>query len=175
MQSVIGVGLLVFGTPTFMLFGYSFQETLGMVLPPSILISFFQVIESPASVRGYRREFNLYCLPFVLGGLLLTLTITENVNLRYPVGVMLVVSGLIRFSEKLESLFRSAVKQHRKLYQIFMGCIHGLTNMGGGLLTLFSSSIHKNDKFNTRSGIAYGYLVMGEKFWKVGDQPAVAS
>lgn len=33
--------------------------------------------------------------------------------------------------------------------------------MGGGLLTVYSSSIHHYDKAKTRGGIAYGYLLMG--------------
>jgi hypothetical protein len=33
--------------------------------------------------------------------------------------------------------------------------------MGGGLLALFSSVIHDKDKEKTRSGVAYGYFLMG--------------
>ena len=39
--------------------------------------------------------------------------------------------------------------------------MHGLTNMGGGFLTIFSSLINNNDKNLTRYFISYGYLIMG--------------
>ena len=42
-QSLFGVGLLVFGTPTLLLLGYSFESTIAVLLPASITISFLQV------------------------------------------------------------------------------------------------------------------------------------
>ena len=38
-QSIFGVGLLLFGTPTFLLIGYDFVTTLAYILPLSITIS----------------------------------------------------------------------------------------------------------------------------------------
>ena len=45
-QSVFGVGLLLLGTPTFLLMGYNFFEVLNILLPYSILISFLQISSS---------------------------------------------------------------------------------------------------------------------------------
>ena len=53
----------------------------------------------------------------------------------------------------------STIKQYFLLSLI--GVIHGLTNLGGSLLTILSSVINKDDKFKTRYCIAYGYLIMG--------------
>ena len=47
-QSVVGVGLLVFGTPTLMLLGYGFEQTLAIVLPASLCVSAIQVSEGDA-------------------------------------------------------------------------------------------------------------------------------
>tara|TARA_R110002072_G_scaffold534_8_gene4296 strand:+ start:50033 stop:50797 length:765 start_codon:yes stop_codon:yes gene_type:complete len=159
-QSVIGVGLLVFGTPTLMIMGYSFQETLSIVLPASICISFLQVLESSQSAKAFRKEFNIFCLPFVFLGLSLVLIMNEKIDLSIFVGVMLIISGAIRISKRLSAWLSRFILKFRKVYQVIMGSIHGLTNMGGGLLTLFSSSIHGN-KDETRAGVAYGYLLMG--------------
>ena len=46
-QSIFGVGLLLFGTPTLLLLGYSYEVTLWTLLPASITISIIQI------VRGY--------------------------------------------------------------------------------------------------------------------------
>jgi len=160
-QSVIGVGLLVFGTPTLLIMGYSFDETLSIVLPASICISLLQVLESSQSSKSFRREFSIYCLPFVFLGLMLVLLMKEQIDLSIFVGVMLIASGSIRIFNKFAESLARLISKHRKLYQVVMGFIHGLTNMGGGLLTLFSSSIHNGNKEKTRAGIAYGYLLMG--------------
>ena len=42
-QSVFGMGILLFGTPTFLLLRYSFSETLGLLLPALFVISVAQV------------------------------------------------------------------------------------------------------------------------------------
>ena len=42
-QSFFGVGLLLLGTPTFLLIGYDFFEVLNILLPYSIVISFLQI------------------------------------------------------------------------------------------------------------------------------------
>ena len=43
---------------------------------------------------------------------------------------------------------------------IFLGILHGFTNLGGSLLTLISSNI-SNNKLEVRGNIAYGYLFFG--------------
>lgn len=160
-QSILGVGLLVFGTPTLLLLGYSFFETLSIVLPASITVSLLQILESNTSDKKFRREFNMYCLPFVFAGLVLATFIINNINFHLIVGLMLLTSALLRLSQKLNRHLSKIIYKYRKPYQIFMGTIHGLTNMGGGFLTLYSSSVHDKDKMRTCAGIAYGYLYMG--------------
>jgi predicted RND superfamily exporter protein len=41
---------------------------------------------------------------------------------------------------------------------MIMGFVHGISNMGGGLLTIFATALY-DDKARTRANIAYGYLV----------------
>ena len=40
-QSLIGVGILLFGTPILLLFGFHYFEVLNVLLPISIIINFF--------------------------------------------------------------------------------------------------------------------------------------
>ncbi|PPR15359.1 MAG: hypothetical protein CFH33_01487 [Alphaproteobacteria bacterium MarineAlpha9_Bin3] len=44
---------------------------------------------------------------------------------------------------------------------ILIGSIHGFTNMGGGFLSIFSTSVNKEDRESTRNYISYGYFTMG--------------
>lgn len=160
-QSIMGVGLLVFGTPTFLILGYSFHDTLGIVLPPSILISLLQCLQAKGVIDSkFKKDFNFFCLPFVFIGLSIVLYLEKSIDLRYFVGAMLVFSGLIKFFPFLEKRIQSVLIKNSRIYQVFMGSIHGLTNMGGGLLTLFTSSIYKS-KGQVRGAISYGYLLMG--------------
>ena len=50
------------------------------------------------------------------------------------------------------------LKKHTKLFMMAMGLIHGLSNMGGGLLTVLVSSSN-NEKESIRANIAFGYLI----------------
>ncbi len=40
-QSIFGTGVLLFGTPILLIFGYNFQIALIILLPTSVLINFF--------------------------------------------------------------------------------------------------------------------------------------
>ena len=54
-QSVFGVGLLLFGTPIFLMLDYDFVSTLVTILPVSILISFFQIMHKKFKKDSNRR------------------------------------------------------------------------------------------------------------------------
>ena len=51
--------------------------------------------------------------------------------------------------------------KHRKVILVFIGSIHGFTNMGGGFLSVFSTLLNTGDKNLSRNYIAYGYCTMG--------------
>jgi hypothetical protein len=72
--------------------------------------------------------------------------------------VMLIFFSIARFSSRLQALLVKLLKRHTKLYLMLMGFVHGISNMGGGLLTIFASALY-DDKERTRANIAYGYLV----------------
>ena len=64
-QSIFGVGLLVFGTPTLLLFGYSFPEVLSYLLPSSITVSFFQIYNRWEYIDLYKINVIFYMVPMV--------------------------------------------------------------------------------------------------------------
>ena len=159
-QSIVGVGLLVFGTPTLMLLGYGFEQTLAIVLPASICVSAIQVSEGGAAATDFRRTFNIFCAPAVLFGAIVAYS-WGGPDLKLLIAAMLLLSACIRVVAPLQRLLDGLIKHQRRSWLLSMGAVHGLTNMGGGLLTLYSSSVHDGRKVPTRAGIAYGYVVMG--------------
>ena len=64
-HSVFGLGLLLFGTPTFLLLGYDFANTLNILMPVSITISGLQFFKSESKDKNFVSNYNLYCLPFL--------------------------------------------------------------------------------------------------------------
>ena len=157
LQSIVGVGLLLFGTPTLLLIGYSYEIVLSIVLPSSITISTMQVIEDYRSIYGKKYLF-FYTLPSLGLGLYYITNIKVDVNITVVVGVMLLMIGFIRTSSRLNVFLKFVVYNNERLYCILMGLVHGVSNMGGGLLTAYMSILN-NDKVVIRSSIAYWYLI----------------
>ena len=155
-QSVFGVGLLVFGTPTVLLLGYPFDKALIFLLPSSLVISTLQIKHGWNELGEFKKNFSIYSIPSVAIGLFLILLLGDKYALGMLVGSMLIISALIRFSSRLTGSIKVFLSKHSKVYMILMGLVHGMTNMGGGLLTIFISFLCKA-KDQIRAHIAFGY------------------
>ena len=160
-QSIFGVGLLLLGTPTFLLLGYDFSTTLNFLLPSSIVISYLQFTSLKIPSKKIIFEYNIFCLPFLVFFLLLALNFKEILNFKFYVAIILIMSSLLALNKNTFPSLRKNILKYKKLILIFIGSVHGLTNMGGGFLTIFSSLINNSDKRLTRYFISYGYLIMG--------------
>ena len=157
-QSIFGVGLLLFGTPTFLLLGYSYIETLWLLLPCSVTISLIQVISEYNLIKEKKRVFYLI-IPTLVVGLALVIIYANNINITRLVGVFLLLIGVVRFSSKLQALLSLMVKKHIQIYYIMIGIIHGVSNMGGGPLSILMSTIYSK-KETIRANVAFVYLIL---------------
>lgn len=157
-QSIFGVGLLLFGTPTLLLLGYSFDQSLLFLLPCSITVNCLQVLAGRRDI-ALGRAFLSSCLPGVVVGLCAALQMERVFNLRLGVGFLLLMTAGIRNWPRLREAVRAQLVRFSKLSLVIVGLVHGLTNMGGGLLTLFVSTLF-TDKAAMRSNVAFGYLLM---------------
>jgi uncharacterized protein len=160
-QSIFGIGLLLFGTPTFLILGYDFLNTLNFLLPISIVISFLQLISFKAPFKKIIFEYNLFCLPFLILFLIIALNFKDILNFKVYVAIFLIVSSILTLKKNTFTPLKKTILKYKKFILIFIGSTHGLTNMGGGFLSIFSSLINNRDKKYTRHFISYGYLVMG--------------
>jgi uncharacterized membrane protein YfcA len=148
-QSLFGVGLLVFGTPTLLLLGIPFQTALCYLLPASATISLLQLRKNfPAA--DLRREISTYCVPGVIVGLAVLISLKHGVNIRLWVGLLLLSTAAIRCFAF--TAIKRSLKNHSRTGFALVGLIHGFSNMGGGLLSILVSSL--------RTNVAFGYLVM---------------
>jgi len=154
-QSIFGTGVLLFGTPLLLLLGYDFKDALIILLPTSILISFFQVIKNMNKVDfKFYKKLLLITVPLIC--LFLFLTNINPININLFVGGLLVIISLKARIEAIESSIKYII-QYEPLYLMLMGIIHGITNLGGALLSaiVFSKDLSKESK---RTTIAICYL-----------------
>ena len=160
-QSIFGVGLLLFGTPSFLILGYDFANTINILMPVSILISLLQFFRSKKSDKKFILEYNLYCLPFLILFLTLALKFKNLIDFKLFVATLLIFSSILILNKRRFSSFKEKFFKLKKIVLIGIGAIHGFTNMGGSFLSIYSTLISKNVKESSRYYISYGYLIMG--------------
>jgi uncharacterized membrane protein YfcA len=160
-QSVFGMGLLVFGTPTLLLLGLNFSEALAWLLPASVTISTIQVLADPARVRNvWRGGHFLLCLIPLVTSLALVLRLDLHARLDLAVGMTMVAAAAIRYDPTLQQHIARFIASGERTYLVVMGAMHGFTNMGGALLTVYATSRHR-EKHDVRGTIAIYYLTFG--------------
>ncbi len=157
-QSIFGVGLLLFGTPTLLLLGYSYSETLWLLLPCSVVISLIQVISDYRLIEAKKKSAYLV-IPSLILGLASIIFYIDGVNINKIVGVLLILIGIIKFSRKLQDLLSLVVKKHIEIYYIVIGFVHGVSNMGGGPLSVLMSTIYSKKEI-IRANVAFIYLML---------------
>ena len=154
-QSVFGVGLLLLGTPTFLLMGYNFFEVLNILLPYSILISFFQIIINKKKDFEFSKKIFQFSIPFLILGLILIKYLENEINFIFIVSILLISFSIINFINLKKEKFKF---NNINFPLVVLGIIHGLTNLGGTLLSILASNIDK-DKNIIRYKIASGYFI----------------
>ena len=133
-QSIFGVGVLLFGTPLLLLLGYGFVDALGVLLPVSIAISALQVLRHYEDIdTGFYKNVLVYSIPLVV--LFLLLVTSVKINISLVIGALLIFVALKSFSAAIERTLQSVVKYER-IYLMVMGLVHGVSNLGGSMLTM---------------------------------------
>ena len=149
-QSILGVGILLFGTPTLLLMGYSYHETLYLILPSSMLISILQSTNSRKLLVGTKYIY-IYTLPMVAIGLFLVTYLYDSINIKYIVGSMLLLIGIIRSVPMISKYLKDVIVKNRIFYHLVMG---------GVMLVILMSTVH-GERRVALPNIAYTYLLFG--------------
>lgn len=153
-QSVFGAGVLLFGTPMLLLFGYPFVDVLIVLLPISIAINLLQIAKHHAHIdfTFYRRVLFLTLPPIAL---FLFLVTHARINIGILIGAFLLFIAVKEFSPAAARII-DALMKYEKAYFVVMGIVHGLSNLGGSLLTALVH--HKGyDKDVARVTVAASY------------------
>lgn len=160
-QSIIGVGVLVLGTPFLLILNFNIVDILFALLPLSILTSLINLIIIKIS-NNFKSENNLVlknffliCLPSIFIGLLILKFFQEYINFKVIVGIVILFSI---FLVNIKTKIKFKINFFRKSILALTGIIHGLTNSGGTLMSLIVSS--NTSKENARLQITFFYLVL---------------
>lgn len=157
-HAILGVGLLLFGTPTLMLLGMGFAETLAVVLPCSMTVNLCQLRRGLPADRADLGRFARATLPMLALGMLVALWSLSTRWTAILVGGALLGVGVLRSSSAATAWLTRVISAHRRGYLSGLGLIHGLSNMGGGLLVVYASAVSR-DKEEMRRVVAMGYLM----------------
>lgn len=159
-QSVFGVGLLVFGTPLLLMLGVQFPVILVYLLPCSIMVSLLQVLTSGGfTLEPIRRQFLVFTAPAVVIATAAAVFLGSPDQIGLAVGVMLLVTAGLRLVSPGGAVMSAFVGRYRRGLLVLLGVIHGLSNLGGGVLTAIVGSSFP-DKDSVRRHIAFCYGLM---------------
>ena len=100
-QSIFGVGLLLFGTPTLLLIGYSYSETLWILLPCSVVISLIQAVDNFDLVQSKKRVV-YFTIPTMVFSLAFVVSFDNILDVNKIVGFFLLLVGIMKLSTKLQ-------------------------------------------------------------------------
>ena len=158
-QSVFGIGLLIIGTPTFLLLGYNFFDVLNILLPFSITISLLQVIYSKEIDSGFNKKILLYCIPALILALSILVKYENSIDFILLISFTIIFFSILNLSKFKNIIFNDS-NERINISLIILGLIHGFTNLGGSFFTLICANINKQKKL-IRHNIANGYLILG--------------
>lgn len=155
-QSIFGVGLLLWGTPTLLLLGYSYPQALSVLLPISISISLFQTFEYRQKLCvSDMQKFVIFSLPVLLLSFIVALQI--EIDFTLFVAFSLLLAGTLRL--QYFKIFQEVVARQQDLLLPLIGLVHGVSNLGGPLLVVWAT-YRQSKKLEQRTLIAFSYTVL---------------
>ena len=98
----------------------------------------------------------MYCIPFIFLGTLILKYYNEFINFNYLLSAVIVFTILISSSGKYLKKINN--KSINKFFLSITGIVHGLTNSGGSLISIFISL--NNDKNLSRYSITFFYFFL---------------
>lgn len=162
LQSTVGVGVLVLGTPFLLILNYDMLQIFLILLPISILTSLTNLILlkfKSKKIKLIKREniikFFTICIPSIFVGMVIFKYLQNVLNFKFLVSIVIIFSILL---VSLKKKIKFKTNFFKKTILSVTGIIHGLTNSGGTLISLTLAS--NNEKDFARYSITYFYLIL---------------
>ena len=166
LQTIVGVGVLVLGTPLLLIFNYDIIETINLLAPISIITSLLNYLYLKYNKKNLKinldknikKNFIIICLPGITIGLVFAREFIDIINFEVMISLIIFLSLFITWGFK--NLINSLPLFIKKIILMFIAVIHGLTNSGGTLLAIFFTSLAKNKKDQSRYSVTFHYLIL---------------
>jgi uncharacterized membrane protein YfcA len=160
-QSIFGIGLLALGTPLFLLYNFSFEQTLSILLPCSMVVSIVTLLLTRSELKKdldneFVKNFLMFCLPSVMLGFIFVYLYQLHINLKLIIGFLILISVAISLS--ISKKIYPVVTNNKKMLNLIIGFIHGTSNVGGAFLSNYLLILNKYEKNKTRTQIAFAYI-----------------
>ena len=156
-QSILGAGILIFGVPILTIYGFEYLDIVGLLLPSSMTVSTLQLFKYRSVKTDEFKRLPAAILGIIIG--LIILTKLDVTSIVPPIiGSLILLAALFRISALTKRKTEHFFSQNRSSFHFFNAILHGFTNLGGVLLTVYSSSAHKA-KVQSVSCTALFYLV----------------
>jgi uncharacterized protein len=156
-QSIYGAGLLIFGVPFLIIYGLDYFEIVGLLLPSSIIISMLQLFKH----RNIKiREEKLLPLAFlgIIIGLGISILASKTNLIPTIIGILMLFSTLLRTNPIIRKYTVDLLIKHRSIFHLINSILHGFSNLGGILLTFYSTSVYHEKIYSVRCTALF-YLV----------------
>ncbi|GAB3478835.1 TSUP family transporter [Amycolatopsis cihanbeyliensis] len=157
-QSVFGVGLLFFGTPLLLILGYQYVELLYVLLPASLTLSLLQIRFDHTVRARDATALAVWTVPAIVAGMFTSLLVLEGMDIRYPVAALLVCVAVMRLVPAAHRRLRRGCAAVGRPAITAIALLHGLTNMGGGLLAVYAGA-RSEDKKEIHRTVALAYAL----------------
>ena len=166
LQSIVGVGVLVLGTPVMLILEYNMIEILSTLLPISILTSlinliYFKIKKKKMKIKidsEIKKYLILICAPCIIIGLLILKQLENYLNLSLIVSFVIIMSLL--FVYKFKNILLKWRQKSKIVSLALIGTIHGITNSGGTMLSIIVSALNKHQINQSRYNITFSYLFL---------------
>ena len=163
LQSIAGVGILLIGTPLLLIFKLDIISILSIIIPISILTSstnliYFKFNKEKLDLKldkDTTKKFFTICIPSIFIGLFFLKQFKDLINFNYLVSFVIFSSILLVNSKKF---FNEINNKIRIFFLFIIGLIHGLSNSGGSLLSLFL--LYFKNKNQSRFNITFFYFFL---------------
>ena len=132
-QGQIGVGLLAFGTPVLLILGVDYLDTMAILLPCSLTLSFLQVLEGREFLQSEQKQDFTLLLPSTALGFMLWYLFKEHLAMKPLVGLVMLATSILVNHKKFSAILEMSLQRFSRSSLVLIGLIHGLTNMGGSL------------------------------------------
>jgi hypothetical protein len=125
------------------------------------MVSLTQYLTTKDNISKYIILFYKFSVPGLVIFIPVSYFFISQIYMKKIIATVMIFFSLLCIIKFKNNSFRKIIKLNSRIYLFFVGFVHGLTNLGGGFITIFSSIFYYKKKFLARKLVAFSYLIFG--------------